>query len=105
MKKEELEKKITEAFKKVIDPELGYNFVDLGLLYGIDIDEDNLKLKVTIGLTTPMCPLAGMLYSQSVDALEAIPELKGWDVEVKVDIDTPWTPDRMTEELRNTLGL
>jgi len=88
--------------ENVFDPELGYNVVDLGLLYDVDIlDDKNVRLEMT--LTTVGCPL----YEQiQVDCERAIKEHFGEDVNVEVDFvfDPPWNPEMMSEEIRAEMG-
>ena len=89
---------VREELKKVIDPELFVNIVDLGLIYVVDIkDADDEKQDVTIEMTmtSPACPAGPQLIGQSkqvVSQMEGVSE-----VEVKIVMDPPWTPDRMTE--------
>ena len=61
---------VTENLKTVIDPELGVNIVDLGLIYGVDIKEGNVTVKMT--LTSPACPLGAVIQGQVHQALEKI---------------------------------
>jgi metal-sulfur cluster biosynthetic enzyme len=88
--------------ENVFDPELGYNVVDLGLLYDVDIrDDKNVRLEMT--LTTVGCPL----YEQiQTDCERAIKEHFGEDVNVEVDFvfDPPWSPEMMSEEIRAEMG-
>ena len=92
-----MKRKIEKALRKVIDPELGLNIVDLGLIYGIDVDEKKVEIKMT--LTTPFCPLAGFLIAQVEEKLEEL----GYEPEVKLVFDPPWTPERMSREVRRKL--
>lgn len=86
----------------VFDPELGYNVVDLGLLYDVDIhSEKEVRLEMT--LTTVGCPL----YEQiQADVERAIKEHYGEDVNVEVEFvfDPPWSPEMMSEEIRAEMG-
>ncbi len=91
---------ITSCLKNVIDPELGINVVDLGLIYNVLIDAN--KISVDMTLTTPGCPMAGMLAGSVEQAVrQAFEEA---DVEVSLIWDPPWTPDRLSEAARQQLG-
>lgn len=88
---------IRDALKKCMDPEIPLSVVDLGLIYGIDINERNdVKIKMT--MTTRGCPLHDTLVR---DVRNALKDLKGLgDVNVEIVWDPPWTPDRMSEEAK-----
>lgn len=95
------EKQVQDALKGVKDPELGLDLVVLGLVYDIEIDEDDVK--ATISLTSPMCPVAGQIVD---DAREAIAGVEGvGSAEVELTFDPPWTPERMAPLVRSSLGL
>jgi metal-sulfur cluster biosynthetic enzyme len=92
---------VLEALKEVIDPELGINVVDLGLIYEVDIEGANVS--VTMTLTTPGCPLHESIGAAVREALDAyIPGIG--EVAVNLVWDPPWTPDRLSEEGRLALG-
>jgi len=91
---------ITSCLENVIDPELGINVVDLGLIYNIHINGD--KISVDMTLTTPGCPMAGMLAGSVEQAVRQA--FEGADVEVSLIWDPPWTPDRLSEAARQQLG-
>lgn len=96
---------VREELKKVIDPELFINIVDLGLIYNVDLlpaaEKTNCKIEMT--MTSPMCPAGPQLIANSKQVLGALPGMG--DVEVKVVLDPPWTPDKMTQEARDQLGI
>jgi metal-sulfur cluster biosynthetic enzyme len=94
---------ILEALKQVIDPELFVNVVDLGLVYKVDIKDEEKVVSVDLGLTSPACPAGPQLVGQAVHSVEALES--GFKVEVQVTLDPPWTPDRMSEEARDQLGI
>lgn len=99
------EETILAALRQVRDPELLVNVVDLGLIYGIEIEEMEHKsnLSVVMTMTTPACPYAPELLQAVRDILG---DLAGvGKVDVQVTLSPPWTPDRMTEEARDELGL
>lgn len=100
------EELVREELKKVIDPELFVNIVDLGLIYQVDLQdgEDGKKhVKIDMTMTSPMCPAGPQLIAQSKQVLGALPGVG--NVEVKIVLDPPWTPDRMTEDARDQLGI
>ena len=91
---------VEEALANVIDPELGLDFVELGLIYGIDVDEG--RVHVTFTLTSPACPI-GPQVSEQID--EFVGELDGVeDVTSTMVFSPPWTPDRMSEDAKFALG-
>ncbi|HHE48115.1 MAG TPA: metal-sulfur cluster assembly factor [Candidatus Acetothermia bacterium] len=86
--------------ERVIDPELGINIVDLGLIYDVEISGGQISVDMT--LTTPGCPLAGTLAAQVEEVLrQAFP---GFDVEVSLVWEPRWTPELMSEEARRHFG-
>ncbi len=97
---------VREQLKNVIDPELFINIVDLGLIYEVnfaDGEDEKTNVLIEMTLTSPMCPAGPQLISQSkqfVSAMEGVGE-----VEVKVVMEPPWTPDKMTEDARDQLGI
>jgi metal-sulfur cluster biosynthetic enzyme len=94
------EKRIRDSLNQVIDPELGLNIVDLGLVYNVQIEEK--KISVDMTLTSRGCPLAGMLAGSAEQAIrEAFPEA---DVEISLVWDPPWSPDMMSQEAKQQLG-
>ena len=100
------EEAVREALKQVVDPELFVNIVDLGLIYQVDIEEaaeGKKKVKIEMTMTSPMCPAGPQLIANSKQVVGHLPEVEG--VEVKIVLDPPWTPDKMTEEARDQLGI
>jgi FeS assembly SUF system protein len=97
-----LEGKIIEVIRQIYDPEIPVNIYDLGLIYEIDVREDN-AVKVKMTLTAPACPVAGTLPPEVEKRIENIPEVKSADVELVWD--PPWSRDRMSEAAQLTLGL
>ena len=92
---------VLAAIATVIDPEAGMNIVDLGLVYGVDVDDD--RVAVTMTMTTPTCPVADYLAESVRDAIAArFPSLASVDVELT--FDPPWTPDRMSDAARAKFG-
>lgn len=95
------EAELLDALKQVIDPELMVNIVDLGLVY--DIAEDEGKVKVEMTLTSPSCPAGPQIIQQSKMALEQMDDVT--ETEIKLVMSPPWTPERMTEDARDQLGI
>ena len=100
------EDKVREALKQVIDPELFVNVLDLGLIYEVKIDEtadgkSNVVVEMT--MTSPACPAGPQLLGQSKDVVGRLDEVN--DVDIKLVMQPPWTPDRMTEDARDQLGI
>jgi metal-sulfur cluster biosynthetic enzyme len=89
------------ALKQVFDPELLINLVDLGLVYGIDIQENVVSIE--LGLTSPACPAGPQLVNQAAQAVEALEP--GTKATVSLALSPPWTPDRMSDEARDQLGI
>jgi len=90
-----------EALGQVLDPEVGVNIVDLGLVYAIEALPGGLRVAMT--MTSPGCPLASYLAEEARRVLEAaLPE--GDAVEVALVWDPPWSPERMSEAARRQLG-
>lgn len=94
---------ILEALKQCYDPEIGINIVDLGLIYGVEIDEDAGKVKVTFTLTTPFCPLGPTLVDQIREIVASFEGVK--EVETELTFDPPWSPQMATEEGKTLLRL
>ncbi|TYL55818.1 metal-sulfur cluster assembly factor [Nocardioides sp. BGMRC 2183] len=89
---------VTEAMKDVVDPELGINVVDLGLVYGVHLDESsNAVLDMT--LTSAACPLTDVITDQTESALEGLVN----DVAINWVWMPPWGPDKITEDGREQL--
>jgi len=95
------EKQVRDALKGVKDPELNLDLVVLGLVYDIDVEED--AVKVRISLTSPLCPVAGQIVEDARKAIEAVEGVKS--AEVELTFDPPWTPERMSPLIRSSLGL
>ena len=91
---------VEAALANVIDPELGLDFVELGLIYGVEVDEADVH--VTFTLTSPGCPI-GPQVSEQID--EFVSELDGVEnVTTTMTFAPPWTPDRMSEDAKFALG-
>ncbi len=90
------------ALKQVVDPELGINVVDLGLVYHAARVGDGIDVALT--MTTPSCPLGEMIVEEARMALhDPFPDAE--NIRVELVWDPPWTPDRVSEDARRQLGL
>lgn len=94
--------KIMEALENVIDPELGIDIVNLGLVYDVEMNEEG-KVTVTMTLTSMGCPLAGIISQEVKAALSEIPEVQ--DAEVNLVWSPPWSKDRMSRMAKIALGI
>lgn len=90
---------VMAALRNCYDPEIPVNIVDLGLIYGVAIEEDNVKVRMT--LTTVGCPAHAYLMHQVQTEIEKIPGVK--KAEVEIVWEPPWTPDKMNPEARKRL--
>ncbi len=96
-----LEEKVVAALKQVYDPEIPVNIYELGLIYDVNIDEQN-KVSIRMTLTSPACPVAEQLPGEVRAAVERVPEVNGSEVELT--FDPPWSMDMMSEEAKLMLG-
>ena len=93
---------IREILREVIDPEIGVNVVDLGLVYDIELSPDGVAA-IRMTLTTPGCPLRGYIDDAIHDVLWGVPGVNG--VDVRVVWDPPWNPDTMmSDRAKEQLG-
>ncbi len=102
------EDSVREQLKQVIDPELYVNIVDLGLIYVVDLkdneaDSSKKDVHVEMTMTSPMCPAGPQLVANSRQVVEAMDGVA--EVDIKVVMDPPWTQDMMTEDARDQLGI
>jgi metal-sulfur cluster biosynthetic enzyme len=95
------EEEVIQALKQVHDPELMVNVVDLGLVYKIDLHDDVADVEMT--LTSPACPAGPEILQQSKFMLEQLEGIR--QANVQLVMSPPWTPERMTEEARDQLGM
>ena len=94
------EKQILENLKSVIDPEVGINIVDLGLVYSLDIKEN--QVVVTMTLTTPGCPMHNSISKWAEESLSNLGD--GIDVKINLVWEPRWTPDKMSDSAKKLLG-
>jgi metal-sulfur cluster biosynthetic enzyme len=94
---------IEEALKDVVDPELGINVVDLGLVYGVYVDDENVAI-VDMTLTSAACPLTDVIEDQARSALCTGPD-GGLVSDIRINWVwlPPWGPDKITDEGRDQL--
>ncbi len=91
---------VLDALTRVIDPEIGLNIVDVGLVYRVDVDDDHIEIDFT--LTSPGCPLADTIVA---DMQREVGEATGIDeIEINLVWNPPWSLDFMSEEARLQLG-
>ena len=95
------EEAVREALKHVVDPELGVNIVDLGLVYDVEISEEG-AISIEYTLTTMGCPIGPLIEHQMQSFLENVPGVTS--VEAEMVLRPPWTPEMMSEEAKAALG-
>lgn len=99
---QDLKDSIMGALETVVDPELGVDIVNLGLVYDIEMDEEG-KTTVTMTLTSMGCPLAGTIVEDIKNTLKDIPEVK--ETDVNITFNPPWSRDRMSRYAKIALGI
>ena len=92
---------VWDALRTVYDPEVGENIVDLGLVYRLETRPGAVDLDIT--MTTPACPAAGAIAAEAEAAVRSACA-PGTEVHVEVVFDPPWTPERMSEEVKQRFG-
>ena len=95
------EQAVLDALKHVVDPELGINIVDLGLVYDVDVSESG-AIHIEYTLTTMGCPIGPLIEHQMESFLESVPGIS--QVEAEMVLRPPWTPEMMSEEAKAALG-
>jgi metal-sulfur cluster biosynthetic enzyme len=95
------EHEVMEALREVEDPELGMDIVELGLLYGVEVEGS--RVKVTHSLTSMGCPAGPMIQEGIHEAAQRVPGVE--DVEVELTWEPPWTPERMSDDAKFILGI
>ncbi len=88
-----------QALRVVIDPELGFNIVDLGLVYDLTVEEGTVRIRMTT--TTRGCPAASFLQEGARAGVCMVPGVKS--VDVTLTYDPPWTPQMMSAEIKHQL--
>ncbi|MGI6321610.1 MAG: metal-sulfur cluster assembly factor [Bacteroidales bacterium] len=97
-----IEKEIIKRLKYIYDPEMPVNIFDLGLIYNIEVNDNN-DVKITMTLTSPNCPVGELLPQQVVSELQFMRELN--KIEVDVTFEPPWDSDLISDEAKLDLGL
>lgn len=95
-----LKEQVLDALRNVVDPELGINIVDLGLVYGLELQGD--AVHITYTLTTMGCPIGPMIEAEMKQFLSGVQGIKTVDAEMV--LRPPWTPEMMSEEAKAALG-
>ncbi len=95
------EEEVWNALREIVDPEVGAKLVDLGLIYEVRVDNGN-EVYVKMTLTVPGCPLMNDMPAQVEERIKEIEGVK--KVTVQLTFDPPWTPERMSKELREAYG-
>jgi metal-sulfur cluster biosynthetic enzyme len=95
------EEHVLDALRHVVDPELGINIVDLGLVYEVDVSPEG-AVHVEYTLTTMGCPIGPLIEHQMQSFLSGVPGVR--EVEAEMVLRPPWTPEMMTEEAKAALG-
>jgi metal-sulfur cluster biosynthetic enzyme len=100
------EDSVNAALRQVEDPELFINIVDLGLIYEVAVTEvgEQWDVVVKMTLTSPACPAGPELVANAKEVIEDLGEMVR-EVKVEVVLTPPWTPDLMTEDARDELGI
>lgn len=95
--------KVLEELKKIIDPEININIVDLGLIYDVLIDDKKGAVEIVMTLTTPGCPLS-MVFDEWVP--EAVRKVEGVkDVKINLVWEPPWNPDKISDDTKEEMGI
>jgi metal-sulfur cluster biosynthetic enzyme len=94
------EEDVMDALSNVIDPELGLDFVELGLIYGVEVDQGHVK--VTFTLTTPGCPIGPQVNEQIEEFVGELDAVNS--VESEMVFVPPWSPEMMSEDAKFALG-
>jgi len=95
------EDSIRDALRDVVDPEVGLNVVDLGLVYAIEVGAERIEVRMT--MTTPACPAGDMIVESARNAVRAAaPNVS--DIQIELVWDPPWNPNMMSEIARGHFG-
>jgi len=94
--------KITQALFEVVDPELSINIIDLGLVYSIQIEENAKRIVINMTLSTPSCPMGGLISNHVKIAVEAA--MPGYNTIVELVWEPKWNADKISDSGRTQLG-
>jgi FeS assembly SUF system protein len=97
----QLESEIVKVLKDIYDPEIPVNIYDLGLIYEINVDDNN-NVRILMTLTTPNCPIIDQLLEEVEQKVKAIDGIKSF--ELKLTFDPPWDQSMLSEEAKLELG-
>lgn len=98
------ESEVMECLRPIKDPEIHISIVDLGLIYGVDVQDEGKRLNVRMTLTSPMCPVGPELVGMVKATAELIPEVE--EATVQMVWDPPWDPKKMaSDDAKDLLGL
>lgn len=95
------EESVRENLKQIVDPEVGVNIVDMGLIYGVDIEDTTVGITMT--LTSPACPAAPQLVNGAQHVTQQLEGVE--EVNVNVVWTPRWTPEMMSEDAKDELGI
>jgi FeS assembly SUF system protein len=98
----QIETEIVQVLKNIFDPEIPVNIYDLGLIYAIDVDDNN-KVEITMTLTAPNCPVADSLLAEVQEKVKAIEGVT--DAKVNLTFEPPWDESNLSDEAKLDLGL
>lgn len=101
MNKKELENRIIEVIKTIYDPEIPVNIYELGLIYDVNVNDENM-VKILMTLTTPNCPVAESLPQEVKDKVKSLDQVSS--VELEMTFDPPWNKELMSDEAKLELG-
>lgn len=93
---------VFNSLKEVYDIEIGFDIVSLGLVYNVEVDDNN-NVHILLTMTTPMCPLIGLIIENVKEKVKELENVN--DVEVELTFDPPWDPSMASDEVRMLLGL
>ena len=93
---------VITALKGCVDPEIGLNIVDLGLIQGMEIDENN-NMKIKLTMTSPMCPVTSVILADVQLRLEHIHD--SGNVDIDLVWDPAWSPEMISEEARMSMNI
>ena len=99
--KKKLENRIIEVIKTIYDPEIPVNIYELGLIYDVNVNDENM-VKILMTLTTPNCPVAESLPKEVKDKVKSLDQVS--DVELEMTFDPPWNKELMSDEAKLELG-
>lgn len=91
---------VMDALREVIDPELGLDFVELGLIYDVTIEDGTVS--ITYSLTTPGCPIGPQVSEQIEEFVSELDDVQ--EVRSTLTFDPPWSPERMSDDAKFALG-